>query len=356
MDLRKKWDTPIKQALIEANSFGFPGRKFGNPYWDYIQNTFTNECMWHPNERVRRVYGEFLSETQRQRETEYQTKVETGRKVFDEAIKEIGDAYHKSQAKTQAAQGKVQSITLETSSQPGWCDEIYKASGKKPQTIESCQAVPEHKTSPQEIEAQAWKEIEFEAKRLFSPLSIDPETENMAKEFLAQIYGNKGFFVASIDKFEALSENEKILKISGTVLQFDYTNKNNWIVSSKDKEQITESLKGVNILCDHDTSVRSIVGKVTDSFVEGDKLKFAGLIDCDPLVQKLIKKGRVRFVSVGLQGEPYCSKCEKPARPKVCECKASLVIRRPSVRELSIVLDPAYEGISSIETISEEDE
>jgi len=107
-------------------------------------------------------------------------------------------------------------------------------------------------------------------------------------------------------------------------------------------------LKGAQLRVDHAESALMIVGKVVDSWRDGDRVLFRAEVGDERLIDKIIR-GYVDHVSIQVDSdEVECSKCKRPTRKEgrlVHLCPGAWeVVRKPKVRELSIVASPAYEN------------
>jgi phage head maturation protease len=115
-------------------------------------------------------------------------------------------------------------------------------------------------------------------------------------------------------------------------------------------------MKGCPITVDHEKSVRSLIGQVNRVFRDGDYLRFDGTIDDEGIIRQ-VKKGRVRGVSVGLEGIGACSKCGKVGFKKTCDCKGAFTwVKQIKGKEISLVTRPAYGDSSQIEEFEEVEE
>ena len=168
-------------------------------------------------------------------------------------------------------------------------------------------------------------------------------------------------FLASIAPL-AKSEGDEIkipyrLPIRGVAVDTS-VNKNNWRVSEKLMQRIAEDLKRRNLRVNHGGSVTDVIGKITNATIEGEKIVFDGeIIGSDPItsaVKEKIINGLLDSVSIGMDGfKVICSVCGEPTRmhgktlhhdPSEHEPPGHEVILDGEVKELSIVLDPAYEA------------
>lgn len=143
------------------------------------------------------------------------------------------------------------------------------------------------------------------------------------------------------------------LNIRGVALTTG-VNKNNWKIDQPALEDVARQLAGKTLRINHSSNVADVIGRITNAKPDGDKVIFeAEIVGSDPLtsaVKEKIINNLVNRVSIGLDAfEIYCSICGKPTRKgdeiihNPTRCGGVEVIKRFDVKELSIVLDPAYE-------------
>jgi len=157
--------------------------------------------------------------------------------------------------------------------------------------------------------------------------------------------------------FKALEHGEKaqfaikegLINIEGVAIDTS-VNKNKWQVPKEDLEYIVDTLKGAQLRVDHAESALMVVGKVVDASLDGDRVLFRAEVGDERLIDKIIR-GYVTHVSIQVDSdEVECSKCKRPTRKEgrlVHLCPGAWeVVRKPVVRELSIVASPAYENTS----------
>ena len=157
--------------------------------------------------------------------------------------------------------------------------------------------------------------------------------------------------------FKAVEQGEKaqfaikegLINIEGVAIDTT-VNKNKWQVPKEDLEYIVETLKGAQLRVDHAESALMVVGKVVDASLDGDSVLFRAEVGDERLIDKIIR-GYVTHVSIQVDSdEVECSKCKRPTRKEgrlVHLCPGAWeVVRKPKVRELSIVASPAYENTS----------
>jgi hypothetical protein len=156
--------------------------------------------------------------------------------------------------------------------------------------------------------------------------------------------------VQSADQKEAqFPIKEQLVVIEGVAIDTS-VNKNKWQVPKEDLEYIVETLKGAQLRVDHAESALMVVGKVVDASLDGDRVLFRAEVGDERLIDKIIR-GYVTHVSIQVDSdEVECSKCKRPTRKEgrlVHLCPGAWeVVRKPKVRELSIVASPAYENTS----------
>jgi hypothetical protein len=142
---------------------------------------------------------------------------------------------------------------------------------------------------------------------------------------------------------------EQLVVIEGVAIDTS-VNKNKWQVPKEDLEYIVETLKGAQLRVDHAESALMVVGKVVDASLDGDRVLFRAEVGDERLIDKIIR-GYVTHVSIQVDSdEVECSKCKRPTRKEgrlIHLCPGAWeVVRKPKVRELSIVASPAYENTS----------
>jgi len=139
--------------------------------------------------------------------------------------------------------------------------------------------------------------------------------------------------------------NPTSLVIKGTLIDSS-VNKNGWAISEEDLPKLASQVKGVQLRIDHGTSVRDIVGGCNFGMFDpvSKNVMFEAEID-DPAMITLVKKGRVKYVSIGATARTICSECGKQNRPiKTCKCEgAHSIVKDFMLKEVSLVTDPAYD-------------
>jgi chemotaxis protein histidine kinase CheA len=142
---------------------------------------------------------------------------------------------------------------------------------------------------------------------------------------------------------------EGLINIEGVAIDTT-VNKNKWQVPEEDLDYIVQTLKGAQLRVDHAESALMIVGKVVDAWRDGDKVLFRAEVGDSRIVEKIVR-GYVSHVSIQVDSdEVECSKCKRQTRREgmlIHLCPGAWeVVRKPKVRELSIVASPAYENTS----------
>jgi hypothetical protein len=147
------------------------------------------------------------------------------------------------------------------------------------------------------------------------------------------------------------------IKIRGVAADTS-VNKNNWRINERLLDRVVAELKGRTLRVNHGGSVTDVIGRVTDAVREGSKVVFdADIIGSDMItnaVKEKIMNGLLDSVSIGMDGfKVVCSMCGKITR------RGDKILHNPeeehnppgyediidgSVKELSIVLDPAYDA------------
>jgi len=138
---------------------------------------------------------------------------------------------------------------------------------------------------------------------------------------------------------------EKLLNIEGVAIDTS-VNANKWQIPAEDLDFLTQSLFGAQLRVDHAESALMIVGKVSESKRDGDKILFRAEVGEEKLIEKILR-GYVTHVSVQVDSEDVeCSKCKRPTRKEgmlIHLCPGAWeIVHKPTVRELSIVASPAY--------------
>ena len=137
------------------------------------------------------------------------------------------------------------------------------------------------------------------------------------------------------------------LLISGELVNADVC-ANNFALDAEELSKVASQVKGATLRVDHSKSARDVVGGLTlgTHDPKGNKVFFEAEVD-DPIIQRSIMKGRLKYVSIGASADAFCSKCGKTSKPRLCSCKgAHDVIRNIQLKEASIVTEPAYKNSS----------
>lgn len=153
-------------------------------------------------------------------------------------------------------------------------------------------------------------------------------------------------------------EDEKIpykLPIRGIALHVG-PNKNRWGVDPAFLRKIAEQLPGKTLRINHGTLVTDVIGKITNAAPNEDKVIFeAEIIGSDQLttaIKEKIINGLLDSVSIQIEPtEIVCSVCGKQTRKndiivhnvRTHGEDAYEIVKDGEVKELSIVLDPAYD-------------
>ena len=128
------------------------------------------------------------------------------------------------------------------------------------------------------------------------------------------------------------SEQAEGLKIKGTAFRSGPIESKRVFIPSNELRPITESLTGSVILTDHSTSVRDICGRVDESWVDGEKVRFTGIILDDEIGDKIVK-GLISKASLGLHVEEM--------EPFEYQGEEYQLLKGIRARELSLVIYPA---------------
>ena len=133
------------------------------------------------------------------------------------------------------------------------------------------------------------------------------------------------------------------LVIAGELVNGDIC-ANNFALDSEELPSVASQVKDATLRVDHSKSARDVIGglKVGTYDAKAKKVMFEAEVD-DPVIQRSIMKGRLKYVSIGATADAYCSKCGKESKPRMCDCKgAHDVIKNIRLKEASIVTEPAY--------------
>jgi hypothetical protein len=144
-----------------------------------------------------------------------------------------------------------------------------------------------------------------------------------------------------------LALKEKLLNIEGVAIDTS-VNANKWSILNEDLDFVANSLAGAQLRVDHTESVLMVVGKVSATKRVGDQVLFSAEVGDEKLIEKILR-GYVNHVSIQVDSNDVeCSQCKKQTRSEgmlVHLCPGAWeIVRKPRVRELSIVASPAYEN------------
>jgi len=143
--------------------------------------------------------------------------------------------------------------------------------------------------------------------------------------------------------------NAKIIEIVGTAVD-DTKNKNGWAIDKAELENVANQYNSgrIQLRVDHGSEVGKVIGRITGGAVVDNTVIFKGrIISSNPDILLPILSGAFDHTSIQADAaKTNCSNCGKSWIPiKSCKCKDSYpVIAGLSVREHSIVADPAYES------------
>jgi len=143
---------------------------------------------------------------------------------------------------------------------------------------------------------------------------------------------------------QAIKEN--LLVIEGVAID-QSVNANKWQVKDEDLDYLAESLQGAQLRVDHAESALAVIGKVVGTQRQEDKVLFRAELGEESLIKKILRN-YLTHVSVQVDSEQVvCSNCKKQTRKEgllIHLCPGAWeIVKRPRVRELSIVATPAYE-------------
>jgi len=340
----------VKRELLFQN-------RLEEPYWSYEREDFSEENVRKMGNRHLAELFESFSRYMHAYETEAEYVGTEERRHRDRMARhELAEPFKKeSEALIKGAEEEF----LESEPPAGWVQDLERASGLKRTYIKQPVVLIDNRPVPATTKAELLKNaavgelLEAAKKVMFKEkFAINAESASLISQFLAQ-FEEPYNFEASIDAFKM---HDKILKVEGTALILGEVNKNGWQVPEDEAEAVIEGLKRAFITCDHSHKVRDNVGAIEKVWREGRAIKFSGYIDDSDVIRK-VKRGHIKYVSIGAKGEAVCSKCGKPTRPKkTCECEgAHEIVKRIKVSELSLVTEPAYTD-TKIERFEEAEE
>ena len=120
---------------------------------------------------------------------------------------------------------------------------------------------------------------------------------------------------------------------------------NNFAIDLKEFPKIVEQIPNATLRLDHSKSARDVIGGLKHGEYDevNKRILFEAEVD-DPQIQRMISKGRLKYISIGASADAFCSICDKSSKPvKLCKCKGSHdVIRNIKLKEASIITEPAY--------------
>jgi hypothetical protein len=140
--------------------------------------------------------------------------------------------------------------------------------------------------------------------------------------------------------------DDSSLIISGELVNGDVC-ANKFALDISELPNLPNQVKDLTLRADHGKSIRDVIGGFRVSKYDPDKKRvmFEAEVD-DPIIQRSILKGRLKYISIGATADSYCSKCGKPSKPfRICNCKnAHDVVKNIKLKEASIVTEPAYQN------------
>lgn len=142
-----------------------------------------------------------------------------------------------------------------------------------------------------------------------------------------------------------LALKEKLINIEGVAIDTS-VNSNKWQVPEEDLDFLVQSLNGAQLRVDHAESALMVVGKVSAASRNGSQVLFRAEVGEEKLIEKILRN-YVSHVSIQVDSDDVeCSMCQQPTRSEgllihLCP-DAWEIVRKPKVRELSIVASPAY--------------
>lgn len=163
---------------------------------------------------------------------------------------------------------------------------------------------------------------------------------------------------------ESLDGVERVI-LKGVLID-NTVNENSWQILAEDLPDIAAQSVGIQLRLDHSEEVEKVKGKIL--FAEVDQPHDEDKADWDPAIDvphihfeaELITNdqdilipvmhGYVDHVSIGADAENvYCSECGKPTRPfKICKCASHDILHGITVKEYSIITNPAYKNASFV--------
>lgn len=146
---------------------------------------------------------------------------------------------------------------------------------------------------------------------------------------------------------------DKSLRISGELVNAEVC-ANNFALDESELPNVANQLKDATLRVDHSKFARDVIGGFSPGKYDSEhkRVMFEADID-DPVIQRSVIKGRLKYISIGATADAFCSKCNKSTKPfKTCSCKGGHdIIRNIKLKEASIVTEPAYTS-SKFEPVS----
>lgn len=180
-------------------------------------------------------------------------------------------------------------------------------------------------------------------------------------------------------EFEQYNKLPPVLKVKGVAIDAS-VNKNRWKVEPEDLDYLVEEankriqnpLGGIQYRLDHSENVRNIIGKVNKYWREGDKVYYEAETD-DPDIIRKILRNYIKFDSIQIDSSSaYCSYCLEELKAGKYKSEEEMikkgllrtrdengvlmhlhqgayeVVRKPKVREQSLVATPAYDSAITV--------
>ena len=151
----------------------------------------------------------------------------------------------------------------------------------------------------------------------------------------------------SVPITESMTKNNQDFLIKGTAINVG-TTRNETIFVEEELMTSAHSLKDKPLLKDHNNSVDSIVGKVTNAFFNQNKIDFEAKV-IDEMTREKIKQGLISSVSVGAM----VNEVEKVFDTEDEEKFLGFKVKGIDFVELSLVAVPADPNAGFAQAISE---
>jgi len=151
------------------------------------------------------------------------------------------------------------------------------------------------------------------------------------------------FVVPIVESYSEEAVEDGVLRIEGVAIE-ETTSRNNVTYEVDELSNAADTLIGVPLLKDHDNTIDSIVGRVTEAYMDGKQLKFKAEV-IDESVKMKIQKGLVRNVSVG----SIIDELKKVVEDGV----TNFVAKRMKFVELSLVAIPGIPGATFSTSVTE---